>query len=615
MNRAGMAQRLGLLSLALLGTSALAATPSGTVIRNVAYFDSGNGNVVASNEVNLTVAEVCGVSLTPSEQLKTGVAGERSDFLYNLTNTGNAAFTFEISTQADAGTRAELSAERLTLGATESAPVTLSLTPEQAGSARATLTASCSGAQAQATAVLSTTLRPLITVKSVDKAQAQPGDMLTYTLSVTNPNSVPAQAVIITDTLQAGSSYQSSTPTAQMQEQTLSWNIGQLAAGETRSVSVTVKLPDLDNQTVSNTAITRALLTPEQPSNTVTTTVWAPQIGITKTALQPTIAIGEYAGYSIKVTNNSKNAVLDPSHLTDQLPEGLSLDAASVQLNGKPATDLNPDPQILELDTGTLRPGQSATVTYRALVTPAASQSTLRNVAYASARSAVGSARVVHTAEVDAIVVVRSQNDTTLIGRVYLDNNGNGLFDAGDQPVKGARLTLSGVGNVLTDAQGRYGVNHLRSGMYGVALDPRTSSGLSTLTPGSYLQPMTRMVNAFMLTTADFPVQPPQAQAQASRTTTIRAAGLLITKSAHELQPGKLQVTTTIHNDSRQTYQLSYEDRLPRNSQWEAGAHSYAGTVLPGQTLTLQATILTQDLSPEQWMTDPTISATRSVNP
>ncbi len=56
------------------------------------------------------------------------------------------------------------------------------------------------------------------------------------------------------------------------------------------------------------------------------------------------------------------------------------------------------------------------------------------------------------------VITIQPCHSDTICGNVFNDNNGNGIFDAGDTPVAGMQINFSGVNNfnVKTDAQGHY---------------------------------------------------------------------------------------------------------------------------------------------------------------
>ena len=66
---------------------------------------------------------------------------------------------------------------------------------------------------------------------------------------------------------------------------------------------------------------------------------------------------------------------------------------------------------------------------------------------------------------------------STVIGKVFHDENGNGLQDPGDLPVPYARLVTSAGQQVTADAKGQYHLSNMRPGRMVVRLDERSLPG------------------------------------------------------------------------------------------------------------------------------------------
>src|SRR5204863_9663943 len=61
-----------------------------------------------------------------------------------------------------------------------------------------------------------------------------------------------------------------------------------------------------------------------------------------------------------------------------------------------------------------------------------------------------------------------------LVGRVFIDTNGNGKFDDGDRPAPGIRLYLNNGQSVITDSAGLYNFTSLGDGPQVISIDPVT---------------------------------------------------------------------------------------------------------------------------------------------
>lgn len=621
MRRAANASQV---ALALsLGAAAFAApTPAGTTITNAAIFDA-DGQLTSSNPVTLTVREVCGVAVTPAEQQAPGQVGRPAPFTFSVVNTGNATRTFPLEalpalqgqgaaastsvTLLDAGGQI-LTPASVTLAQGERRDVVLGITPLAAGQAAGRLRASCSGSvSAEGLARVDAALLPLSASKTVSADAAKPDDTLTYTITVTNPNLVTVTGVTVTDTLDAHLKLLRADPEAQVQGQTLTFHLAAIPAQSSASVTLQAQVAtDVDDLTVENTARASApeLPTPV-PTNTVRTTVWDPKLVIAKASAKTVVSVGDNVGYTVTLTNASKTATLDHVTLQDTLPEGLYLDAASLRLGGRAAVDTNPDPQVIEVQGDALRPGQTAVLSYTTTVTPAAlGKSSLRNVALAWGISNARPTERVSTAQVDAIVKLGAPDRAVLLGRVYLDANGNGHFDSGvDRPVKGARVVVAGGEAALTDTLGRYAVPDLRAGRYAVALDRASVPYAPAAQRGDLLLSGTRLLDVYGAATADFPLLLPTGSGTAGRTTTVVGAGWRVVKAVRR-QGEQVTVTLTLSADQPVTLQL--DDPLPPGAVLRQGEPHWTGRLDAGQSISFQYT-LTSALPDAALTTDPAV--------
>ena len=83
------------------------------------------------------------------------------------------------------------------------------------------------------------------------------------------------------------------------------------------------------------------------------------------------------------------------------------------------------------------------------------------------------------TVEVTTSVFTMLQS---LVGRVFEDVDGNGMFGGGDRPIAHARVITSTGQAALTDEAGMYNIPSIGSGTVAVSLDRDTfPSGLTTI--------------------------------------------------------------------------------------------------------------------------------------
>ncbi|MGY2896797.1 DUF7507 domain-containing protein [Deinococcus sp. UYEF24] len=524
-------RRASLLTLVLLlcGSSLAAGTPAGTVIENIATFDSESGRTF-SNPVSVTVTAVCALSLTPPLQKASVQAGGLGLFRHTLTNVGNSAQTFELAYagqdarayldrngngQPDAG---EEVGSSLDLAADESASVLLSGTPQLLTSQDGldwTLSASCEGASSVVIKdTLVTTGQSLTLTKTlITPAQVQAGDTAKYVLNVTNPNPVAARNVTLTDALPAEETFESSTPAV---SSALTWNLGTFQPGESRQVllSTVVRPGTPDNAVVTNTATASSSDLPGTVTASAQLRVFTTQLLIDKNVMERVADVGDLLHYSVSVTNPS-NVDLSHTLLSDRPSPGLRYVPGSAELGGQKVADPAVAGDMLVFDLGDLKAGGTRTLGYAMQVTPETPQQ-IENTASALAlalasNSSVASVRVASNTSFAQIVrragLFGGRGE--IVGRVYVDYSHSGHYVQGvDLPVQGARIVLAGGQEALSDAQGRYHFADLTPGTYALRLDPKSAPWDALPWPSDTGRPGSRNADLWGLTNIDFPLKP-----------------------------------------------------------------------------------------------------------
>jgi uncharacterized repeat protein (TIGR01451 family) len=224
---------------ALTAIPALAqGTAAGTVISNTASLDYQNASgqsqpTVTSNAATVTVSQVAAVQASPASGSGAGAAGDVVYYAVTVTNKGNGADTFGLvatsaSTPAwtvtiykDDGagggtandgvhqsgeTHVATSTDSLAAEATFKCFVAVTVPSGAAGGATDTTSFTARSqydATKYATDVFTTTVNSAVMTltKSVDKAQAVPGETVRYTLTYANTGSASATTVVIRDTI------------------------------------------------------------------------------------------------------------------------------------------------------------------------------------------------------------------------------------------------------------------------------------------------------------------------------------------------------------------------------------------------------------------------------
>ena len=184
--------------------------------------------------------------------------------------------------------------------------------------------------------------------KTGSASPVTPGEPMIYSLTITNDGPSDAENVVVTDTLPAEVTFASASPAPTSGPNPLVWNLGTLAAGESRSILITVTVNANVTAGFTNTVIIITTTPGDDPGNNeddhpvdVTPDV---EIWVTKTGSASPVIPGEPMTYSLTITNNgpsdAENVVV-----TDTLPAEVTFDSAS------PVPTSGPNPLVWNLGT------------------------------------------------------------------------------------------------------------------------------------------------------------------------------------------------------------------------------------------------------------------------
>ena len=223
-----------------------------------------------------------------------------------------------------------------------------------------------------------------------------------------------------------------------------------------------ITAPDSGGDTHNNVAQVSANENESIPNNNTepepTSVFKRVDLGITKTASASTVSIGEDFHWTVTVTNQGPG-ISDTTTITDTLPAGMEATGTPSWStnNGTPTQgNCTVTGSAIACDIGSLEVGKQAVVTIPVRMTAFPSGGNIQNCATAT------------TDQVDP----NSSNNLTVCGsvqvlpsrvegRVYLDQNGNGIFDAGDVPYPNVDVIITAsngtVYTVTTDSNGEFG--------------------------------------------------------------------------------------------------------------------------------------------------------------
>ncbi len=167
--------------------------------------------------------------------------------------------------------------------------------------------------------------------KTVDRATAAPGELLTYTLAYRNTGNAEASGAVITDTLPARTTFVSASGGGVLSGGTVTWNLGTVAAGASGSVTLTVRLDAVfpsGTTVVANTAVLTGHGTPPTDGGTQTTVDAAPALALSKAVDLTTASPGQHLTYTLSYRNTG-NADARDVVLSDALPARATFVSAS----------------------------------------------------------------------------------------------------------------------------------------------------------------------------------------------------------------------------------------------------------------------------------------------
>lgn len=224
-----------------------------------------------------------------------------------------------------------------------------------------------------------------IEVRKSGTAEALVGATIDYSVTVTNRNaSVPADGVVLVDDLPPGVTFVSASGGPARAGSRLTWNIGRLNGGESRSFTVRVRAPatiaapatsqNLTNQ-ASATTTTSETSTANNRASWVTRVV-RPEISVQKIA-PATVLVGDELSYELRYANTGSVAAANVT-VMDNLPAGLSF--VRFLQNPGSACAHNSALRQVSCNFSSLAPGASGVVIFSARVDVAVPGNSITNI-------------------------------------------------------------------------------------------------------------------------------------------------------------------------------------------------------------------------------------------
>ncbi|HDX9629516.1 TPA: DUF11 domain-containing protein [Bacillus cereus] len=220
----------------------------------------------------------------------------------------------------------------------------------------------------------------IVATKSVNTPTAAIGDIVTYTIVVTNTGNIPASATVLTDGLGAGASFIQNSVTINNVPQpgldpSLGVHLADISPGDTVFITFQAQILAIPpSGTLTNNALVNYEYTvnPNQSpavSSTITNTTVTPIIdatlSINKTVNSTFATIGDTLTFTSTITN-SGNTTANNVIFTDVIPNGTTFIPNSFTVNGTTIPNANPQNGI---NIGNLNSNASVTLSFQVNIT------------------------------------------------------------------------------------------------------------------------------------------------------------------------------------------------------------------------------------------------------
>ncbi len=199
-----------------------------------------------------------------------------------------------------------------------------------------------------------------------------------------------------------------------------------------------------------------------------------PGLAVTKTASRTTASVGDILKYTVTVTNTGKISVTNIK-VTDVMPHGIVYVKGSSRLDSLPASDpATPAGRTIVWDIPLIDAEQSIEITYAAIVGVDSSKGSGKNTVTASGISVgqpVSSPVASFTVRINEGIFT---SKGTIIGKVFIDNNGNKIQDPGESGIKDVLIYMEDGTRVITDGEGKYSIPGVLPATHVIRIDETT---------------------------------------------------------------------------------------------------------------------------------------------
>ncbi len=220
-------------------------------------------------------------------------------------------------------------------------------------------------------------IKPLVLTKKADKTRAKLGDIIHYTLSITNDNATSIKNSQINDSLPTELSYITNSALldgktiATKTDNGLSFPIGTIAPHSIRTLEYDAKLISTNKSRLTNIATVTADQVAAS-SNTASASINVSNdiITLDKSVNKQTTKAGDTLVYTIHVANPQAHA-LSNLILNDVLPTGFTYKPGTAYINGTLLSDaqVSIDASKLDFSIGNIEKNNNITLSYEVVVT------------------------------------------------------------------------------------------------------------------------------------------------------------------------------------------------------------------------------------------------------
>lgn len=314
--------------------------------------------------------------------------------------------------------------------------------------------------------------------KQADKTTVTVGEEVTFSISCANDGDVPLKNITVTDTLDSAFQYISANPVPVINDSQLSFSLGDLAVGESKTITIKIKITENAETygSASNYAEASCDRIPSKRSNSVTIKIGTPSLSLAKSLrnANPNFKPGGIVIYELLLKNRGSAPVYNLI-IRDILPSGFFYITGRTVINGTIASDPEKSGSELIWKVNKLESGKSLTLVYQ--VSISSDVKTGKHINSADVTAVDGSGKSLTAGPAQVLVMV-SRGVVLLYssieGTVFEDADADGYYGAADKPLPNIMVMLEMGERTVTDSNGEFVFESLLPGEHLVTIDTRT---------------------------------------------------------------------------------------------------------------------------------------------